>query len=404
MLFRSISIISSPMSIAKSNLFKPITIGKTTIKNRIAHLPTTRNRASPENVPTDLMKKYYTDRAKTGGLLVTEATLISLNQGIYPNVPGIWNQTQAKAWKEIVDSVHSVGGKIAIQLWALGRVGNAKLLKSHGLPLTGVSPIYEHEKAEKDAIDAGNPIQELTQEQIKDIIYNQYTNAAKLAEEAGFDFIELHGANGYLIEQFIHPATNQRTDKYGGSIENRSRFLFELIDHLSTVIDPSKLAIRLSPLNDFQVPEINPTAEEDFTYVLEGLQQRADEGRGLAFIDVVDERYNPDGTIRPRTVEFVDKVWEGVLLRGGSFTYDKKGDWSTIQKVADAYDRTLIGFGRHFIANPDLPERIKSGYELNEYDRSTFYAGYNYGYNTYPFHGQVLKVDPEEKLAGVALA
>ena len=392
------------MSIAKSNLFKPITIGKTTIKTRIAHLPTTRNRASPENVPTDLMKKYYTDRAKTGGLLVTEATLISLNQGIYPNVPGIWNQTQAKAWKEIVDSVHSVGGNIAIQLWALGRVGNAKLLKSHGLPLTGVSPIYEHEKAEKDAIEAGNPIQELTKEQISDIVHVQFTNAAKLADEAGFDFIELHGAAGYLFEQFINPGTNKRTDEYGGSIENRSRFLFEVIDKLSTVVDPSKLAIRLSPLNDFQVPSVNPTAEEDYTYVVEGLQKRADEGKGLGYIDIYDERYNPDGSIRPQTVEFIDKVWKGVLLRGGSFTYDKDNKWKTIEKVADADNRSLIGFGRYFIANPDLPERIRNGQELNDYDRSTFYSPFNYGYNTYPVYGEVIKADPEERVLGKPLA
>ena len=190
-----------------------------TISHRIAHLPTTRNRATKDHVPTDLMQKYYTDRAKTGGLLVTEATLISLNQGIYPNVPGIWNNQQRDAWKKITDSVHSVGGFISVQLWALGRVGNAKLLKNHGLPLTGVSPIYEHEQAEKDAVKAENPIQELTQDEIKDIIYNQFANAAKLADEAGFDFIELHGANGYLFEQFIHPGTNKRTDKYGDQLK-----------------------------------------------------------------------------------------------------------------------------------------------------------------------------------------
>ena len=207
------------MTISNSNLFKPIKVGNKTIKNRIAHLPTTRNRATDDHVPTDLMKKYYTDRAKSGSLLITEATLISLDQGVYPNVPGMWNKQQKDAWKEITDSVHSIGGTIAIQLWALGRVGNAKLLKDEGLPLTGVSPIYEHEKAEQDAIDAGNPIQELTQDQIKDIVYNQFANAVKLADEAGFDFIELHGANGYLFEQFIHPGTNKRTDKYGGSIE-----------------------------------------------------------------------------------------------------------------------------------------------------------------------------------------
>ncbi|EMG50855.1 EBP1 Probable NADPH dehydrogenase [Candida maltosa Xu316] len=394
------------MTTSTSNLFKPIKIGNVTVKHRVAHLPTTRTRGSADFIPTDLIKQYYTDRATTGALLITEATLLSLNQGIYANVPGIWNEKQSAAWKQIVDSVHEAGGKIALQLWALGRVGTAKLLKEHGLPLTGVSPIYEHEKAEKEAIEAGNPIQELTLDQINDLIYNQYPNAIKLADKAGFDFIELHAANGYLFEQFIHPGTNERTDKYGGkSIENRARFFFDVVDHLSTIIDPSKLAVRLSPLNEFQVPYVNPTAEEDYSYIVEGLQKRADEGKGIAFIDIVDERYNPDGSIKSQTVEFVDKIWKGPLVKGGSYTYDNE-NWKVINDVANADDRTLIGFGRHFIANPDLPERIKSGHALNEYDRSTFYNNSNYGYNTYPFFGQEgVEHDPEQKnVVGKALA
>ncbi|KAF6071940.1 NADH:flavin oxidoreductase / NADH oxidase family protein [Candida albicans] len=286
------------MTISNSNLFKPINIGKKTISHRIAHLPTTRNRATKDHVPTDLMQKYYTDRAKTGGLLVTEATLISLNQGIYPNVPGIWNNRQRDAWKKITDSVHSVGGFISVQLWALGRVGNAKLLKNHGLPLTGVSPIYEHEQAEKDAVKAENPIQELTQDEIKDIIYNQFANAAKLADEAGFDFIELHGAN--------------------------------VVDHLSTIVDPSKLAIRLSPLNNFQVPGINPTAKEDYSYIIAGLQKRADEGKGFGYINVVEGRFSPDGSTEACDVNFVGDIWKGALLKGGNYTYDKKNSWETM--------------------------------------------------------------------------
>ncbi|KAK6875340.1 putative NADPH dehydrogenase [Candida tropicalis] len=389
---------------SESNLFKSFKLGDVTINHRIVHLPTTRNRATDDHVPTDLMKKYYTDRAKSGGLLITEATMISLNQGIYPNVPGIWNKTQSKAWKEITNSVHSVGGKIAIQLWALGRVGKPQLLKTHGLPLTGVSPIYESNESEKAANEAGNRIQELTQDQIKDIIHVQFANAAKLSDEAGFDFIELHGAMGYLIEQFIHPGTNKRTDKYGGNIENRSRFLFEIVDHLSTVVNPSKLAIRLSPYNQFQLPYVNPNAEEDYTYILKGLQKRAEEGKGLAYIDIVDERHNPDGSTRLENIDFVRKTWKGVLLQGGSYTYDKINNWKSIKNVVDKDDKTLIGFGRYFIANPDLPEKIKNGHPLTHYDRSTFYSPFNFGYNTYPLHGEELVVDPEEKLLGKALA
>ncbi|KAG7660393.1 uncharacterized protein J8A68_006097 [[Candida] subhashii] len=389
-----------------SNLFKPIKIGNVTLQNRIAHLPTTRNRAA-NHVPTDLMKQYYTDRAKSGSLLVTEATLISLNQGIYPLVPGIFTKQQSQAWKVIVDSVHEQGGAIALQLWALGRVGNAKLLKENGLPLTGPSPIYEHEQAEKDAIEAGNPIKELSEGEIKDIIYNQFSNAVKLADEAGFDFIELHGANGYLFEQFIHPGINQRKDTYGGeSIENRARFLFETLDHLFTLVDSKKLAIRLSPVNLFQTPEVNPSFVEDYTYIAKELQKRADEGHELGYINLVDGRF-ADATMEKTTaidLGFIHDIWKGVIIRGGNYTYDE--GWKQIEADANEDDRTLVGFGRNFIANPDLPQRIKNGWSLNKYDRNTFYTPSNFGYNTYPFHDDSTPVDEEAEKSrfGVALA
>ncbi|CAI5756767.1 unnamed protein product [Candida verbasci] len=397
--------IMTKSSIQSSNLFKPLTIGSSTVKNRIAHLPTTRTRAIKDgHVPTDLQLQYYTDRAKDGSLLITEATLISLNQGIYPSVPGIWNQQQAKAWKKIVDSVHENGGVIAAQLWALGRVGNAKLLKENGLPLTGPSANYEHEQAEKDAIEAGNPIQELTEEQIDDLINNQYPNAVKLASEtANFDFVELHAANGYLFEQFIHPDINKRTDKYGGSIENRSRFLFNVLDKLFEIVDPQKVAIRISPANEFQTPRVNPSFVEDWTYIIKELQKRAEQGKALAFIDLVDARFNEDRTHTNIDLEFIPEIWKGILIRGGNYTYDDKDNWAQIVEDANLDDRTLVGFGRYFIANPDLPKRIYNDEELNDYDRSTFYSPYNYGYNTYPFLNEKLEVDPNEKRLGKSL-
>ncbi|RLV96005.1 putative NADPH dehydrogenase [Spathaspora sp. JA1] len=391
-------------NLQSSNLFKAIKVGNTTLKHRIAHLPTTRNRAA-NHVPTDLMKQYYTERATSGGLLVTEATLVSLNQGIYPLVPGIFNETQSKAWKQITDSVHEQGGAISLQIWALGRVGNAKLLKDNGLPLTGPSANYEHEQAEKDAIEAGNPIKALTEEEIKDFIYNQYTNAIKLADKAGFDFFELHGANGYLFEQFIHPEVNQRTDKYGGSIENRARLLLETIDHLSTIVDPSKLALRLSPINTFQVPNVNPTSEADYSYIVSELQKRADQGKGLGYISIVDGRFVDADHTTALDVDYIHKLWKGVLLRGGNYTYDNEG-WNAIRNDTDADDRTLVGFGRNFIANPDLPDRIRNGTPLNPYDRSTFYTPNNFGYNTYPHAGDSspIKEEAEKQRFGVALA
>ncbi|RCK63306.1 putative NADPH dehydrogenase [Candida viswanathii] len=173
-----------------------------------------------------------------------------------------------------------------MQIWARGRVGKADLLKKHGLELKAPSAIYHSDEAERVAVEVGNTIRELTEEQIMDIIFVQFANSARLAIVSGVDFVELHGANGYLIEQFIHPATNKRTDKYGGAIEGRAWFALELIDHLCTVIGLGKLAVRLSPFNDFHVPYVNPTAEEDYTHIVKELQNRTDNGRALAFLDI----------------------------------------------------------------------------------------------------------------------
>ncbi|RCK63806.1 putative NADPH dehydrogenase [Candida viswanathii] len=366
-------------------LFKPFKLGDVTLGHRIVHLPTTRYRATPEHVPTDLMKQYYTDRARSGGLLITEAAMISLTLGIYANVPGIWNETQVAAWRQIVDSVHEAGGAIAMQIWALGRVGKPDLLKAHGLELRAPSAIYHSDEAERVAVEVGNPIRELTEEQIRDIIYVQFANSARLAVESGVDFVAW-------------------TDKYGGGIEGRARFVLELIDHLCTVIDPRKLAVRLSPFNDFQVPYVNPTAEEDYTYIVKELQKRADDGKALAFLDISDKSHNPDGTTSAPTTAFVRKYWKGVLVEGGSFTYDKINHWRAIQETVGQDDKALVGFCRYYTSNPDLPERLRDGYELTDYDRSTFYTHYNYGYNTFPVHGQEIDTDPEEKVVGMALA
>ena len=387
-------------AIQSSNLFKPIKVGNTLIEHRIAHLPTTRNRAHPgDHIPTDLEKKYYTDRAKTGGLLVTEATIATPKLGWYPNVPGIWNEKQALGWKEIVDSVHAAGGKIAVQIWGMGRVASGALLKSKGYDFVGVSDVYEHEKSEKEAVEAGNPLRPLTVEEIEELVQKDYPNAVKLAlDVAGFDFVELHFANGYIASQFLHPKINTRTDKYGGPIENRARFILEVFDNLFKVADAKRIGVRFSPANVFQEPGINPSSKEDYTYILRELQKRADTGNELAFIDLVDGVYDVDDVQSPANVNYFYDLWKGVILKGGNYTEDKNDGWKKILEDADANDRTLVGFGRHFIANPDLPERIKYGHDLNDYDTSTFYTTYNYGYNTYPEYGETRESDPEAKI------
>ncbi|CAK9435661.1 uncharacterized protein LODBEIA_P03880 [Lodderomyces beijingensis] len=393
-------------TIQASHLFKPIKIGDLTLKHRIAHLPTTRNRANPgDHVPTSLQKQYYTDRAKSGALLVTEATIATPKLGFYPNVPGIYTQEQALGWKKVVDSVHEAGGAIAVQLWGLGRVASPALLKQHGIPFVGVSDIYENEKSESEAEENDNQLRPLTIKEIEELVTVDYPNAVKLAlDVAGFDFVEFHFANGYIASQFINPLINNRTDKYGGSIENRARFLFEVIDNtIQAGVDPARLAVRISPSNQFQEP-LNPSRKEDYTYIAEQLQERADSGKALGFIDVVDGEFGPANVAVPVDVSYILDNWKGVVLRGGRYTYDKDDGWKALVHDADSDDRTLVGFGRWFIANPDLPERIQNNQELNDYDRSTFYTTYDYGYNTYPFFGKKDDADPEAKVSGTPLA
>ncbi|EDK42546.1 hypothetical protein PVL30_000698 [Lodderomyces elongisporus] len=392
-------------TIQASNLFKPIKVGNITLPHRIAHLPTTRNRANPEtHVPTDLQKQYYTDRAKSGALLVTEATIATPKLGWYPNVPGIWTKEQALGWKQIVDSVHEAGGRIAVQLWGLGRVAIPGLLKQKGFDFVAPSAIYEHEESEKAAKDAGNPLRELTAEEIHQLVTEDYPNAVKLAlDVAGFDFVEFHFANGYIASQFINPVINKRTDKYGGPIENRARFLLEALDNAFKVADPKKIAIRVSPGNQFQEP-VNPSFKEDFEYITKQLQARADQGNELGFIDVVDGTFDVGSGAQNVDISSILNNWKGIVLRGGRYNNNKDEEWKLPVEDANADDRTLVGFGRNFIANPDLPQRIQEDQDLNPYDRSTFYTIYNYGYNTYPFYGQKTDADPDAKVEGVALA
>lgn len=381
-------------ALQNTSLFKPLKVGNAALQTRVVLLPMTRNRNSDDHTPTDLMLEYYQKRTRfPGTLAITEAILVSEKAGLYANVPGLWADKHVEGWKKIVDAVHANGSFISAQLWALGRVGDPVLLKEKGHDLTSSSPLYESEGSKKKAEEAGNPVRELTEEEIKDLIYNQFTKAAKNAVAAGFDILEIHGATGYLIEQFLNPSSNKRTDKYGGSIENRARFALELVDHLISVVGANKVAIRISPFSVFQGmlgenESIHPIVT--FGYLLDQLQKRAEAGNELAYISIVDGRFSDDFTEAPVDNTFTRQVWKGKIVRGGNYTYDLK-DWKDVQNDVKADSRTLIGFGRHFLANPDLPYRLQKGQDLNKYDRETFYSGNIAGYNTYPDYGEMAK-------------
>lgn len=305
------------------------------------------------------------------------------------------------AWKKITDKVHQNGSFISNKLWALERVGDPELLKEKGLDLTSSSAIYPDENSEKFAIAAGNPIRGLTEKEIHDLIYNKFTNAAKNAITAGFGYIEIHGANGYLVDQFLQPVSNKRTDKYGGSIENRARFVLELIDHLITVVGANKLAIRISPWTKFQ----GMKAEKDriittFSYLLHELQRRADEGNELAYISIVEPRVEGTESVEKSQQTgdntFAGQIWKGIILKSGNYTYDAPPFKTLLKDIGD--NRTLVRFARYYTSNPDLVKRLYEVWNLRPYYRDSFYTKNNWGYNTWTNYDEKVEIDKESEL------
>lgn len=355
---------------AKKDLFTPIDIGPYTLKNRIFMAPMTRCRADDGNVPTEMMALYYAQRA-SAGLIITEATQVS-PQGIgYPSTPGIHSEAQVNGWQKVTESVHRNGGRIFLQLWHVGRVSHPDFLGGE-LPVapSAIAPagkVYTHEGPKPYVVPRPLATDEITE------VAAQYRSGAENALAAGFDGVEIHGANGYLIDQFLRDGTNRRTDRYGGSVENRARFLLETIEAVSNVFGSGRVGVRLSPSGTF-----NDMADSDpnrtFGYVAGKLNDC-----DLAYLHIVDAL---EGDIR-HGADVVDKAllrdaYRGMLLINGG--YDKKRANTVIEEgVADA-----VAFGQAFLANPDLPKRFAIDAALNEADPNTFYAGGEKGYIDYP--------------------
>ncbi|CAN3373849.1 hypothetical protein DIURU_004364 [Diutina rugosa] len=392
-----------PRPLGDTKLFKPIEVGAHTLENRVVYAPTTRFRALANHVPSDLQVQYYDDRSKTpGSLLITEATFVSPQAGGYPNIPGIWNAEQSKAWKVVTDKVHANKSFMSVQLWNLGRAAFPKVLKEEGQDYVSASQVYDTEERKKAAEEAGNPLRPLTTEEVDNLIEEVYPNAAKQAMDAGFDYVELHSAHGYLLDQFLQPTTNKRTDKYGGSIENRARLVLSLVDKLGEQIGYEKVGIRISPWAQFEGmkgkdAEINPIAT--FGYLLSELQRRANDGKKLAYVSIVDPRVSgiEDQTVdfASESNDFVPLIWKGTIIKAGNYTYDSPKFTSLIKDIEN--DRTLIGFARYYTSNPDLVERLRKGEELTPYKRDLFYANSNWGYNTFDKYGDNTQFDEEKE-------
>ncbi|KAL0082533.1 hypothetical protein J3Q64DRAFT_1864405 [Phycomyces blakesleeanus] len=372
------------MQTISTALFTPINVGNSPLSHRIVHCPLTRIRTNADRVPVPLMTEYHKQRISEGGLLIAEATIISEDAGAYRLTPGIYNDKQIEGWRNITTVVHDNGGFIYLQLWHAGRAGVSSLIPGNKPPVSASAiPINDKNTIGEDSeVPHALEVEEISQ------IVKTYTQAAKNAICAGFDGVEIHSANGYLLDQFINSSSNVRTDQYGGSIENRARFTLEVVESVSKAIGQNRTGIRLSPWSGFQDVKDN-TPYETWGYIVEQLQEKHP---NLAYIHFVEPRDDYVSGPNPRkdrkeimekdSIEPFRKVWKGPLITAGGYTTNPKRAFETAEKL----DNTLIGFGRTFIANPDLVLRLKNDWPLNKYDRSTFYGGDSTGYTDYPFY------------------
>lgn len=367
-----------------TTLFDPLRLGDLALANRIVMAPLTRNR-SPNAVPGDLAVTYYSQRA-TAGLIVTEATAISHQGQGYADVPGLYGADQLAGWKRVTDAVHAAGGKIVVQLWHVGRISHHTLQPGGAKPVAP-SAIRAKSKTYLVKPDGAGEFVETSEPRALDAaelpgIVDDFRRAAKAAiEEAGFDGVEIHGANGYLIDQFLRSGTNHRNDYYGGSIENRARLLFEVVDAVTGAVGAAKTGIRLSPVtpaNDASDTDPQPL----FNHVVAGLGNR-----DLAYIHIVE-----GATGGARDFGQGDKPFDYAGLKAAYRNAGGQGAWLVNngydkklaeKAVADGY-ADLVAFGKLFIANPDLVSRLKRNAELNDPDKATFYGGDAKGYTDYP--------------------
>jgi len=356
------------------HLLSPVKLGPYELPNRIVMAPLTRNRAGEGNVPQPLNATYYAQRA-SAGLIISEATQVSPQGQGYPLTPGIHSQEQVEGWKLVTQAVHEQGGRIFLQLWHVGRISHPDLQPDGALPVApsaiapaGMASTFEGEKPFVTP-------RALETEEIPGIV-EQFRQGAKNALAAGFDGVEIHSANGYLLDQFLQDGSNHRTDQYGGSIENRARLLMEITETVTQVWGADRVGVRISPSGTFNdMHDSNPEAL--FSYVADALNRF-----GLAYLHVVEPRVDGNETLEEKSTHLTSgyfrRIFHGTLLSAGG--HDRDSGEATLA----AGDADLIVYGRLFISNPDLPRRFALNAELNPWDRSTFYGGGEKGYTDYP--------------------
>ncbi|MGJ4945329.1 alkene reductase [Bradyrhizobium sp. HKCCYLS1011] len=353
-----------------SKLFEPFKLGPITLANRAVMAPLTRNRAVDGMVPGPLAAEYYGQRA-SAGLLITEASQISQQGQGYQDTPGIYSKAQVEGWRKVTDRVHANGGRIFIQLWHVGRISHVSLQPNGGAP---VAPSAIQAKTKTFVGGAFTDVSAPRALELSEIpgLIESYKQAALNAIEAGFDGVEIHGANGYLLDQFAKDGTNKRTDAYGGSIENRARLMLEVSKVVADAIGPEKTGIRISPVtpaND--VSDSNP--QPLFDYIVDQLN-----ALNLVYLHVIEGATGGPRDIAPFDYASLRKRFKGAYMANNGY------DLALANKVLDAGAADLIAFGKLFISNPDLVERLKRGAPLNDFDKNTFYGGGAKGYVDYP--------------------
>lgn len=363
---------SNPDVTALCDLFQPCKLGTLTLANRIVMAPLTRSRALAGDVPGPLAVTYYTQRA-SAGLIISEATQISQQGKGYIQTPGIYSPEQIAGWRKVTDAVHGAGGKIFLQLWHVGRISHPDFQPDGGLPVapSAIKPegtVYTS-KGKEDMVTP----RALETAEIAGIV-TDYRNAAQNARDAGFDGVEIHGANGYLLDQFMRDKTNRRTDIYGGSIENRARLLLEVTDAVLSVWDADRVGVRLSPLSTFNdIDDSDPMAL--YGYVVDQLAARK-----LGFLHMIEGNTGgPRETGRDFDFQAMRKRFPNTYMANNCYTREM----ALAARADNAVD--LIAFGRPFISNPDLVERLRRNAPLNELDPATLYGGNEHGYTDYPF-------------------
>ncbi|AJX12645.1 alkene reductase [Burkholderia ubonensis] len=363
-----------------SRLFSKIAVGPYEFVHRVVLAPLTRMRAEADGRPGRLMAEYYAQRASPGALLIGEATIVAPNGNGYLGAPGLYDDSQIAGWKLVTDAVHAKGGRIFLQLYHAGRQSNAELQPAGGRPV-GPSEVPHGGVAHTGAGWVPNtPNRALETAEIAEIV-ERFRAASERGMKAGFDGVELHSANGYLLDQFLQDGSNKRTDEYGGSIANRARLLLDTARAVISVWGADKVAVRLGPSGSFgDMSDSDPEAL--FTYVASALNTL-----GIAYLHLIEPRIagaaeDETRDQRPVAAKLLRSHFHGPIIAAGGF------DGDGAEAILQTGDADLVAFGRHFIANPDLPERLRRKLPLNVYDRTTFFGGTDVGYTDYPAYGE----------------